>query len=100
MAQQVLAPAGGGQLRHGLHTDVSVIGFDDQPDVADQVRPSLITVELPHLLMGRRAGELLLAESTNPIERLTVPCTLIRRDSLGPPSTRRRRPRRSTAPAA
>ena len=38
-------------------TDVSVIGFDDQPDVADQVRPSLTTVELPHLLMGRRAGE-------------------------------------------
>ena len=53
----------------GLHalgldcpTDVSVIGFDDQPDVADQVRPSLTTVELPHLLMGRRAGELLLGE--------------------------------------
>jgi LacI family transcriptional regulator len=72
-------------------TDVSVIGFDDQPDVADQVRPSLTTVELPHLEMGRRAGELLLAEPTNPIERLIVPCTLIRRDSLGPPSTRRRR---------
>jgi LacI family transcriptional regulator len=81
-------------------TDVSVIGFDDQPDVADQVRPSLTTVELPHLLMGRRAGELLLAEPTNPIERMTMPCTLIRRDSLGPPPARRRRPRRSTAPAA
>ena len=52
------------------------IGFDDQPDVADQVRPSLTTVELPHLLMGRRAGELLLEEpdeEQHEVTRLTIP---------------------------
>jgi LacI family transcriptional regulator len=74
--------------------DVSVIGYDDQPHVADQVRPSLTTVELPHLLMGRRAGQLLLEEpdeDQHEVTRLTIPAPLIRRDSLGPPPTRRRR---------
>jgi LacI family transcriptional regulator len=71
--------------------DVSIVGFDDQPDVADQARPSLTTVGLPHLQMGRRAGELLLEEPNDPIDRLIIPAELIRRESLGPPPTRRRR---------
>lgn len=75
--------------------EVSIIGFDDQPDVADQVRPNLTTVALPHLQMGRRAGELLLDEPSDPIERLTIPAELIRRESLGPPPVRRGRLRRT-----
>jgi LacI family transcriptional regulator len=65
--------------------DVSVIGFGDQPDVADQIRPHLTTVELPHLLMGRLAGEQLLTEASERTQPLIVDCKLIRRDSLGPP---------------
>lgn len=77
--------------------DVSIIGFDNQPDVADQVRPGLTTVALPHLEMGRQAGELLLDESGEPVRCLTVPAELITRESLGPPPTRRRRPRHAVA---
>lgn len=79
--------------------DVSIVGFDDQPDVADQVRPKLTTVALPHLELGRRAGELVLEEPSDPAERLIIPAGLIRRESLGPPPGRRRRLRRpSPAP--
>ena len=77
--------------------DVSVVGFDDQPDVADQVRPGLTTVVLPHLEMGRRAGGLLLDDPTEPIDRVTVPAELITRESLGPPPARRRRLRHAAA---
>lgn len=74
--------------------DVSVIGFDDQPEVASQIRPNLTTVALPHLQMGQRAGELLLDEPSESPERIIVSCELIRRDSLAAPPTRRRRIRR------
>ena len=77
--------------------DVSIVGFDDQPDVADQVRPGLTTVALPHLEMGRRAGGLLLDEPSEPIDRVTVPAELITRESLGPPPARRRRLRHAAA---
>ena len=72
-------------------SDVSIICFDDQPDVADQIRPGLATVGLPYLQMGRRAGQLLLEAPTDPNERLIMPTELIRRDSLGPPPAARRR---------
>lgn len=73
--------------------DVSVVGFDDQPDVADQVRPGLTTAALPHLMLGRRAGELVLADPDGAPERIIVDCELIERDSVGDPPRRRRRPR-------
>jgi LacI family transcriptional regulator len=73
--------------------DVSVVGFDDQPDVADQVRPRLTTAALPHLMLGRRAGELLLADADGAPERIIVDCELIERESVGDPPRRRRRPR-------
>ena len=65
--------------------DVSVIGFDDQPDVADQVRPTLTTVDLPHLQMGMTAGTLLIEPPAEPSARIVLPCPLIERESLGPP---------------
>ncbi|GAA3120982.1 LacI family transcriptional regulator [Kribbella aluminosa] len=74
--------------------DVSIVGFDDQPDVADQVRPGLTTAALPHLMLGRRAGELVLAAPEDAPAREIVPCNLIERDSVGAPPT----PRRPTPP--
>ncbi|WP_350278357.1 LacI family DNA-binding transcriptional regulator [Kribbella sp. HUAS MG21] len=76
--------------------DVSVVGFDDQPDVADQVRPGLTTAALPHLMLGRRAGELVLAAPDDAPERVIVDCELIERESVGDPP--RRRPRPKAAP--
>lgn len=63
-------------------SDVSIVGFDDQPDVASQVRPALTTVALPHLLMGHRAGSLLIDDPIDAARRLLVPCELVNRDSL------------------
>ena len=72
-------------------TDVSIIGFDDQPDVADQVRPNLTTVALPHLLMGRTAGRLMIDPAAEPSARTaavpTDPAGITR------PTAKRSRPR-------
>lgn len=73
--------------------DVSIVGFDDQPDVADQVRPRLTTAALPHLMLGRRAGELVLAAPDNAPDRVIVDCELKVRESVGDPPRRRPRPR-------
>ena len=64
--------------------DVSVIGFDDQPDVADEVRPALTTVALPHHEMGDEAGRLVVDAAAYPPAEITVACPLVERDSLGP----------------
>ncbi|HEY3556115.1 MAG TPA: LacI family DNA-binding transcriptional regulator [Kribbella sp.] len=72
--------------------DVSIVGFDDQPDVADQVRPRLTTAALPHLMLGRRAGELVVAAPDDAPERVIVDCELIERESVSdPPRGRTRR---------
>jgi LacI family transcriptional regulator len=63
-------------------TDVGIIGFDDQPDVASQVRPALTTVALPHLQMGYRAGTLLIDDTGDLPTRIVVPCRLVDRDSI------------------
>jgi len=65
-------------------TDVSIIGFDDQPDLADQMHPPLSTVALPHLQMGIAAGNLLLSDD-EPTGRHLVPCHYIARGSLSTP---------------
>lgn len=66
--------------------DISIVGFDDQPDLADQMHPPLTTVALPHEQMGYEAGKLLLNADT-PLQR-RVHCNFIPRSSLtAPPST-------------
>ncbi|WP_240615934.1 LacI family DNA-binding transcriptional regulator [Nakamurella deserti] len=63
--------------------DVSVISFDDS-DLAGWVRPGLTSVALPHLEMGRRATELLMAPAGSPVvHRIEMP--LVSRESVGPP---------------
>lgn len=77
--------------------DVSVVGVDDQPQVAEQMVPPLTTVALPHRAIGHRAVELLVGRirgdrADNSIER--VECPLVVRSSTGPAPTHqaRRRP--------
>ncbi|KQS09053.1 LacI family transcriptional regulator [Curtobacterium sp. Leaf183] len=64
--------------------DVSIVGFDDQPDLADQMHPPLTTVALPHQQMGFEAGTLLLAAGEQPGRHL-VPCEYVPRSSLAAP---------------
>lgn len=68
------------QLGLSCPEDVSVIGFDDQPDVADQL--GLTTVALPFYEMGRRAGEALLGSAQPRGSRDVIACPLIHRSSL------------------
>ena len=72
--------------------DVSVVGFDDHPLIASSLAPGLTTVALPHYDMGVWAVQTLLAlaeaatpSTDRPLQKL-MPCPLVRRDSVGPPS--------------
>lgn len=64
--------------------DVSIVGFDDQPELAAELHPPLATVALPHLQMGLTAGALLIADEEPPARTL-VPCRYVDRSSLGAP---------------
>ncbi len=72
--------------------DLSIVGFDNQRFVADELHPGLTTVALPHLEMGRWAADALLdlVESPDrpPVGPFPVlmPCPLVRRDSVARPS--------------
>lgn len=67
--------------------DLSLVGYDDQEELADRVRPALTTVSLPHYRMGEIGTRALLGI----IEGETAPRTqevsgeLIERGSVAPP---------------
>ena len=69
--------------------DLSVVGFDNQELIAQELRPQLTTLQLPHYEMGRRATtrliDLLLGsgDSTPNIERLL--CPVVHRGSVSAP---------------
>lgn len=67
--------------------DVSVMGYDDQFQLAAEVRPALSTVRLPYDVMGRLAAEHLAAVGapTTP-GRTLVHCPVVIRDSTAAPS--------------
>ena len=69
--------------------DVSVIGFDNQDQIAPWLDPPLTTMQLPHEAMGRWAVEHLLGvlsgEADGPRQR-RMECPLVARDSVAPPS--------------
>lgn len=64
--------------------DISVVGYDDR-DIAQQMRPPLTTVLLPHYEMGARAAEIALAEMRARPSSVLVDCPLVERSSAAPP---------------
>ncbi|MFJ5956083.1 LacI family DNA-binding transcriptional regulator [Paenarthrobacter sp. NPDC092416] len=66
--------------------DVSVVGFDNQESLAPYLRPGLTTLELPFIDMGRRAVELILADTQPPGHTELFECPLVQRQSVAQPS--------------
>ncbi|HEY5836464.1 LacI family DNA-binding transcriptional regulator [Streptomyces sp.] len=68
--------------------DVSIVGFDNQENIADALEPTLTTVALPHYEMGAWAARRTLALSgstTTESEHKRMPCHLVVRESVAPP---------------
>jgi LacI family transcriptional regulator len=66
--------------------DVSVVGYDDQEDLAPEIHPPLTTIRLPYYEMGRWAAEQLLAGSVESLpSRTYAACAPVTRASVGPP---------------
>lgn len=71
--------------------DISIVGFDNQLNVADALRPPLTTVQLPHFEMGAWAATRLLQaidpENSEPLNQKgqVISCPLVIRDSVAPP---------------
>ncbi len=63
--------------------DMSVVGYDDQEDVAPFLRPTLTTVRIPYYEMGTMAAEALLDDSAAIPSRVDVTCPPVVRDSVG-----------------
>jgi LacI family transcriptional regulator len=90
--------------------DLSVVGFDNQPNIADGLFPHLTTVALPHYEMGTWGVRTLVEQLTGPADsdpsQVALACPLIRRESVSPPAgqgspvTARRPSPRSTKPRA
>ena len=78
-------------IRHAglsIPNDISVIGFDNQDQIAPWLDPPLTTMQLPHEAMGRWAVEHLLrvlsGEAEGPRQQ-RLECPLVVRDSVAPP---------------
>jgi LacI family transcriptional regulator len=71
--------------------DISVVGFDNQLNIADALRPALTTVQLPHYEMGAWAATRLLKaidpENSETLEpaHVRIACPLVVRNSVAPP---------------
>ena len=66
--------------------DVSIVGYDDQEDLAADLNPPLSTIRLPHYEMGRWAVRQLIARSADELPTHTfAPCPVVSRQSVGPP---------------
>ncbi|MBO9706362.1 MAG: substrate-binding domain-containing protein, partial [Arthrobacter sp.] len=77
------------QLGLRIPEDLSVIGFDNQPFLAESVLPPLTTVQLPHEPMGDWAVRQLIRRISDgadaPTAHHLAPCPLIIRESVAPP---------------
>lgn len=68
--------------------DLSVVGYDDDPELAEHFPPGLTTVSLPHYEIGQAAVAALLAAirtGTSPRPQPQVAGRLVVRASVGPP---------------
>jgi LacI family transcriptional regulator len=81
-AYQALTEAG---LR--VPEDMSIVGYDDQEDLAAELRPPLTTLRLPYYEMGRWALEQIFAGAVATLPpRTYVPCPVVSRGSVGLPA--------------
>lgn len=68
--------------------DVSIVGFDNQDQIAPWLEPPLTTMQLPHEAMGGWAVEHLLGVLSGDIDgprQQRMHCPLVVRDSVAPP---------------
>lgn len=74
-----------------IPADVSVVGFDDQELISDNLWPGLTTVALPHYEMGKWAVRTLLDQIERggdaPRLHALLPCPLVSRGSVAAPPT-------------
>ncbi len=73
------------ERRLNIPEDLSIIGFDDQPGVADSLIPGLTTVALPHYDMGAWGVQTLISQIQDPDlapVQARLPCLLVRRGSV------------------
>jgi LacI family transcriptional regulator len=76
-----------GQAGLRVPDDLSVIGYDDQDQLAADIQPALSTVRLPYYELGAWAAEQLFPNSPDPgLEPAYLPCPLINRASIARPS--------------
>jgi LacI family transcriptional regulator len=85
VALQIYAAA----ARHNLHIpdDLSVMGFDDQTVISENMYPALTTVALPYFEIGRLAVAMLQDIKTKEqgwAPKILVPCPLVERASCRP----------------
>ena len=71
-------------LGMNIPNDVSIVGFDNQDVIAEQLYPPLSTMALPHEEMGRWAIEMLLRDKLEPNQHV-FPCPFIERASIKRP---------------
>lgn len=66
--------------------DVSVVGYDDQEELADSMRPGLSTIKLPFYEMGRAAAQHLFDQTVGELpKRSFVTCPPVGRASVADP---------------
>jgi hypothetical protein len=66
--------------------DMSVVGYDDQVQLAARMHPPLSTVRAPHYQMGRWAARHVVAGSVADLPRRTyLPCPPVARQSIAGP---------------
>ena len=73
-----------------IPADISIMGFDNQPHIAEALWPPLSTMQLPHYEMGTWAATRLIDELEKqdseqiPQEQKEITCQLVERDSVAP----------------
>jgi hypothetical protein len=80
---------GGALAEAGIRVpeDMSIVGYDDQEDIAAALRPPLTTLRLPYYEMGRWALEQILAGTVPTLPpRTYLPCPVVTRGSVTMPS--------------
>jgi LacI family transcriptional regulator len=66
--------------------DMSVVSFDDQDQLAADIKPALTTVRLPYYEMGSWAAEQLFPRGTpSQLGPVHLPCPVVLRDSVAGP---------------